>query len=481
MTDLAAALGSRTRLMNSLKSIALTLAAALPMASAGAEGATSDGETGGPCIEHILVTGQSLAAGQGPVLTETPVPGAFMFPAGLFASRIPETSPLVPLAESERESPASGIASMLVGHRARVRTAAASRSRGRRSRDARVGRLVAPGEQARCAGSGPSATTRLLTISSRGGTRLAELDRAGGDPFGVYGKAIDQIESASAEAKRRGTSYALSAVVFIQGEADRFDATDDYLERLRGLQDSYEEDSRLVSRRQGTLPFITYQTSSTAALGDDYQSHSRVPLYQLEAQRLDDDIFLAAPTYQLPYLDSGHPTNEGSRWMGEQLGKVYDLVVNQKVRWAPVMPLRISQVDDTVHVEFHVPCPPLVLDSEILPDAGDYGFSLRTADGERIEIESVRLAGPTAVDVVAADPVPPGSRLLYAREMSTALPPFEGGFGNLRDSDANVSPSENPLFNFAVIFDEKIGFVAPSSSWRSTTLVPLKCGGGRSR
>src|SRR5207253_2376218 len=107
-----------------------------------------------------------------------------------------------------------------------------------------------------------------------------------------------------------------------------------------------------------------------------------------------------------------------------------------------------------IAVKFHVPAPPLVLDTERVSNPGNYGFEL--ADGTAIT--SVAVSAPDTVTITLSSPPSSGAHLRYA---FTGTPGKPGGSesgprGNLRDSDATPSRYGRSLYNWSVHFDEAI-------------------------
>ena len=79
--------------------------------------------------------------------------------------------------------------------------------------------------------------------------------------------------------------------------------------------------------------------------------------------------------------------------------------------------------------------PPLVLDTRMILDPGNYGFSLVNGREEPLEIKSVSLNGSNVVRIVTSSD-PSGCRLWYGMTLKEKLPsgPRTGARGCLRDS-----------------------------------------------
>jgi hypothetical protein len=170
-------------------------------------------------------------------------------------------------------------------------------------------------------------------------------------------------------------------------------------------------------------------------------------------------VILVGAKYHLPYASDGlHLSNEGYRHMGEDYAKAYRRVVLQGEKWEPVRPKSVSRTGAVVTVEMHAPSPPLVLDTTLVSDPGNYGFEWKD-DGPTPKIVKVDVTPPTTV-VVVLESVPTGAnkRLRYAFTGTAGAlgGPQTGPRGNLRDSDPTTSRHGYALYNWCIHFDEPV-------------------------
>jgi hypothetical protein len=130
------------------------------------------------------------------------------------------------------------------------------------------------------------------------------------------------------------------------------------------------------------------------------------------------------------------------------LGKVYNKVKIQGEDFIPLQPKSLHRDADNpkkVTVKFHVPVPPLALDTLTMPKIVSYGFYIyhkRTAQ----TITSVKVIGDDAVEITCADDLTEDIELTYAGQNAN-------GQGNLRDSDPYQA-----VFNYVDI-DRKVNGV----------------------
>ena len=399
--------------------------AARPPLPEGPDAAEPEPDAGPPFVlqpadvNHVLSTGQSLsvgAVGTPPLSTTQPFEN-LRFVTGVLAGGTGLTS-LVPLLETNVETMSSGLANLVTelgvpaGHRL------------------------------------------LVSCHGVGGTAYAGLKK-GTTP---YTNGLAQVKAARDLTKADGRSYLVRVVTNVHGESDHIAGNAGYLADLVTWQRDYETDVQALTGQTLPVPMLHTQMSSWTKYG---QATSAIPGMQLAAHvENPGKIVLVGAKYHLAYVADGvHLTNAGYRHMGEYYAKVYRRVVLEGKAWEPVRPKSATLAADEIRVEFHVPVPPLAIDTALVPAAAAYGFEYTDGSASPPAITSVTLDGPTAVKVkLAAVPVGANKRIRYA---FTGTPNAAGGGatgprGNLRDSDATPSRSGQKLYNWAVHFDQPL-------------------------
>nr|WP_263429431.1 MXAN_6577-like cysteine-rich protein [Nannocystis pusilla] len=381
------------------------------------------GECVGVGLHHLLISGQSLSTGSGALVVSAEQPYQNVsFNTGVRAGGAGLTG-FIPLVEtwngSEGETIASGAAN-----------------------------LVAELEQAR----------------GRAHRILASAHGVGGQPYAAlkkgtvpYATGLAQVTAGVMLAAAMGESYAVRAVAIVHGESDHLGGNLAYAEDLLAWQSDYEADVRALTGQTLPVPMFLCQMSSWTMYGS---AVSRIPGEQLAAARARPDrIFVVGPKYIFPYVDGVHLTGDGSRWLGEYYAKAYRRVLVDGLPWQPLAPRAITREGAVVTVDFAVPTPPLVLDTALVVDPGNFGFEFTDSSGAAPAITEVALAGDTSVRLtLAAVPVGGNQRVRYA---ATGAPgqsagPTTGARGNLRDSDPTPSRHGYTLYNWAVHFDEPV-------------------------
>jgi hypothetical protein len=132
--------------------------------------------------------------------------------------------------------------------------------------------------------------------------------------------------------------------------------------------------------------------------------------------------------------DAIHLSADGERWWGEQVGKVMHRVLDEHEDWQPLRPRRamLDKARASVLIDFTVPRPPLVLDTEFLARQeiatnGGFtslaGFQVRGGDGGTLALTAVKVVAPTQVRIRLAKPLPAGQRcrISYGHPFASAL------------------------------------------------------------
>ena len=165
-----------------------------------------------------------------------------------------------------------------------------------------------------------------------------------------------------------------------------------------------------------------------------------------------------APSHIFDYKDGYHIDGPSSKWMGAYIGLVHKRVLVDGQDWKPVHPISHVKQGRILEVKFHVPVQPLVFDTSHIALNTNYGFSLVDSSNNAIAISSVSITQGDTVKIIAATPIPAGSKLRYAWSPSTSPNRTTGPRGNLRDSQGNdliFDPTgiNKPMHNWTPIFE----------------------------
>lgn len=267
----------------------------------------------------------------------------------------------------------------------------------------------------------------IFSYTGEGGRYLRELNKVNNDATdsraasrqsngGYYNTGIDDITRAKAYATTNNLTFNVSAVCWMQGEAEgglkinRWDAPLDAetfnttnKADIKQLKDNYIADIMAITGQRNRPLFLMYKT------GNWTSGRS-----QFELMKEDSDIYIVSPLYYLPnaknksrgtggsqvWGDSIHISNDAERWLGEQFAKVSKRVLIDSEDWKPVYPISATKSTNglEVYVRFNVPRPPLVFDTDFMEKAMDLGFIIRQ-DGSTKGISNVALMGSDIVKI----------------------------------------------------------------------------------
>lgn len=227
-----------------------------------------------------------------------------------------------------------------------------------------------------------------------------------------------------------------SYIVYIQGEADYGtdpDAINDkngYKAALLTLKNKMQADIMTKTGQSNPPLFFIYQTS-TGFIQNDTLS---ISMAQFEFAEENSDVILLNGIYPVTRYNNSnyraHLSINGSRWFGEMAAKtIFQTLVNGK-DYSTVKPLNTYIAGNEIHINMHVPVPPLVIDTYTVPSVANYGFKV-TYDGINQTISSVSVKGNDIV--LTMQNTPSGTVAL------TYCPQSTNGRGNIRDSDGFMS------------------------------------------
>ena len=376
-------------------------------------------------LNHILSGGQSLAMGGlgSPVLSKSQPYNNVMFDAGLRG----QSTRLAPLVEGFWETMSSGMSNTISElHKVQHNNSGAKPSQ---SHDLLVSIHAEPG----------FAYTQL-----RRGTQ-------------AFSNGINQHRLGQFIADSTSKSYTVRCVTIVHGEEDHQRVNSQYAADLAEWQRDYQ--TEIQSRGQTRpIPMLHSQMSSFTSF---LATWSFIPTEQLKASVADPrKIPLVGPKYIFSYKDGVHLLSKEYRRMGEYYGRVYSHIFLEGGTWEPLRPLSIKRKDAVIRVRFHVPEPPLVLDTTAVTNPGNYGFEYSDSSSSPPSIKSVSIVDEDTVEILlSATPTSTSAKFLgYAvTGISGAKSgPVTGARGNLRDSDTTPSLYSSALHNWCVHFREAI-------------------------
>lgn len=310
-----------------------------------------------------------------------------------------------------------------------------------------------------------------------------------------FEEALLQVDKAKALAQGLGRSYVVRGITFIHGEDDHYSygqlyplqkragggtlAT--YTEALGELIADYNTDIKARTGQVQDIPlFVTQMHSWTSVVNSPIPATSSpIPVQQYRAHKTNPNVVVVTPGYMENYNDCLHYNGVGQRRLGEYMAKAYAKWVFEGKKWEPVGPKSITRNGAVVTVKYHVPKPPLVIDTNIITNPGNNGFryltggSTQVASGTAQTIQSVAVTAPDTITItLAAVPAGGNERLEYANYLNfqgTGRPGCPGRTsgvrGNVRDSDNTPSLAggnpDYPLYNWGAAFELPVPYQDP--------------------
>lgn len=266
----------------------------------------------------------------------------------------------------------------------------------------------------------------------------------------AFAQGMMEVQSAKDIAQSMNKSYTVRAVLSIHGESDHYSyasnisefplpGTDgtpnkirDYSDGMLEWQSDYETSIKEITNQEDMIPLFISQVSGWSGA-----KVSVVAQMQLDAHlRAPGKVILVAPGYSLPFQsDCRHLTGDGQRTLGRYFAKAYKKVVIDGLTWNPVHPKKIIRQGNELVIKYHVPNPPLVLDTDSISDPGNMGFEYNSNS-----ITKIAVTAPDTITITFASTLMHGTLSYAQNQPVSGCTGVYGARGNVRDSD---SPDHN--------------------------------------
>jgi len=313
--------------------------------------------------------------------------------------------------------------------------------------------------------------TSLVSLSSRSGNVYSCLSKryCGWFPQNFirpFDEAMMQVRDAKALAQAQNKTYIVRAATSVHGESDHYGmifpqpgtagTLNNYKEALFEWQKDLDTEVKKITNQTQNIPLFISQisgwtdTRSSQVAIDQYRAH----------KESNGKVVLIAPAYFLDFKnDCLHFSNVGTQRLGEYFAKAYYSQVVRGIKYEPLRPRSLTFTDNqTVAIDFIVPMPPLVLDTQTISNPGDYGFEAYE-NNQRIAITNVSIVNGLVYLSFGKDLDKDNVVITYAlnQPANSCIGNPRGARGNLRDSDQTPSRlGYAPLYNWAVQFSEKV-------------------------
>jgi hypothetical protein len=292
---------------------------------------------------------------------------------------------------------------------------------------------------------------QCMTYLKKGATENGVNGRA-------YAATLLETEVVARLAEAEGKSYGVGAVIVTHGECDAGNSS--YDDDLYQLWSDYNTDLAAITGQDRDLLMIVSQQNAVS-----HRAASTLAQWRVGVEH-PDEVVCSGPKYQYQYSSDGiHLNVDGYQALGEKYGQVYYERVVLGENWQPLQPTLVERTGArSIRVDFHVPVPPLVWDTELdapLQSIEEWkagkGFELR-GPGGRMGIRYVEICDSSVFIESSEDLPESGVFIGYALtgQAEAMVAPHAGTFrwGLLRDSDPFVGSSTGVTQpNYSVAFE----------------------------
>lgn len=283
----------------------------------------------------------------------------------------------------------------------------------------------------------------LCSANGIGGISITGL----GKNSNAYGRIIQDLEAGKELAAKKHQRFNMPGFIWTQGETDQINkqSKEWYKEKMLNLIRTMDHDAKKITNQKNDVLCFGYQVSSHLAYFDNNPTeYPTIAIAQLELA-LDEksNYIMTTPMYHFSYSDAVHLPAVMSRLYGVHVGYVMKQVLIDRKKWKPLHPVshRINKSENSweIKLSFHVPSPPLVLDTETVLPPDNYGFSLVDFKGNPLKIKSIKLIDKTTLGITT-DENPIEAHIRYGMTIKEKRKsgPTTGARGNLRDSQGNT-------------------------------------------
>lgn len=293
--------------------------------------------------------------------------------------------------------------------------------------------------------------TVLVSDACSSGTAIADISSGSA----TFTGATKMIQSAVAMAEKLGMQY-VPVMVLIHGNQNAAAGTSisSYRTAMETLRTQYESVISAATGETLYLHMFVGQLSNTIPYGGTAGTTktNNIGIAQYQEARDNALIHLASAQYARPYSDGEHLTSAGYRTEGEVIGSVVGGWLNDNTK-SSLVPIEsdVVQSGTTITIPVAGCIGDLVIDTARVTDPGNYGFALT---GATIASVAVSGSGTTAKIVITKTDSTAATAISYASQgIAGQNPgPVTGSRGCIRDSQSGSSLSGLPLYNDLCVF-----------------------------
>lgn len=273
-----------------------------------------------------------------------------------------------------------------------------------------------------------------------------------------YNRLIAQVGQANTIASALGKKLVVQAFSWAQGDLGT-GATGTYAQNLEQLRLDIDTDVKAITGQTQDVKCITWQSFL-------YTANKAREFYDkyVGASETYTNIICSGATYHLDNVASGnlHFTSESQDWLGAYFGIAYKRTIIDGEKFVPLKPVSATHSGNVLWVRFNVPQKPLVIDTDRVSLADNYGFNLYASDDTEKSITSVSIISPDTIKIVCGSAIATTDYLTYAQNAGSTYNRETGNRGNLRDSQGDYITylsgvnSTLAMHNWCVVFNKTI-------------------------
>lgn len=219
-------------------------------------------------------------------------------------------------------------------------------------------------------------------ITGQSGASIAEISP--GTAFDNRGRAA--LARIAALAQVAGRTAGLASMPWMIGESDTVNHTPvaTIIAAMEANRASWDAYAKGLFGQTNDVQLISYQTSSHSGYGVAYPYAA---IAQWQASLTNPNIHLACPIYWADCVDQAHIVNTSEQMVGAYMARCEKTVVLDGKPWTPLQP-RLIEVQGKIAVaRFDVPVAPIVFDTSLVSDPGDFGLKLHRQDGTVVVLD----------------------------------------------------------------------------------------------
>ncbi|MCK4207204.1 hypothetical protein J3U99_20770 [Brucella pituitosa] len=292
------------------------------------------------------------------------------------------------------------------------------------------------------------ATGLLWSIHAIGGQSIEDVWQ-GTVP---YSNSLKAVAQGKALVQQAGKAYRCRFSTFMGGESNRQDSKTAYMNKQLSYQAGYKTDINAITGDNDEFMVVMCQMSNWTSFTSTF-ARSEVPLAQLQVA-IDHPTKFACvgPKYFLDtYTDGVHLTGVSEARIGAYYGRALEAIIKGG-QWKPLYPTAAVRTGSSVVMTFNVPDGPLVMDTTLVTDPGNFGFEWRdNGDGNAVTISNVAITSANQVTVTLSA-VPTGTNgqigIAATGVIGNHGGPTTGPRSNLRDSSSDIDDQGYPMYNW---------------------------------